>query len=179
MVPSTRLEEYPMRTGQTPARPQTAMTQQRPRSAQILPMRGCAETAWEATIASTLSPGDRVLVLCRGTLATLWSGIATRCGITIEGLDFLTEAAIARHLGADRFGEIKAVFLALEPRETAAVVDILAVRRALDSAFHDALLLVDASVVSEPDIGAADIAITDPRAGLARLIAPHRPIAAE
>jgi hypothetical protein len=55
-------------------------------------------------------------------------------------------------------------------------VDPHVVRAALDTAFHDALLLVDASTAPAPDLAGAhaDIVLTDPRAGLARLVpAPH------
>jgi D-arabinose 1-dehydrogenase-like Zn-dependent alcohol dehydrogenase len=111
----------------------------------------------------TLSPGDRVLVAGAGPLGTIWAGIAARLGLSVERLDDAREAALARHLGADRFGAIKAVLI------VTAEADPDAARSALDACFHAALLLVDASTTPDSAAIEADIVITDPEAGLARL----------
>jgi alanine-glyoxylate transaminase/serine-glyoxylate transaminase/serine-pyruvate transaminase len=118
-------------------------------------------------MARTLTPGDRVLVVESGPLAALWAGIAQGQGLAVELFDTPTEAALARHLGADRFGAIKAVLLVVSE----GAIDPAAARRALDGCFHDALLLVDASAAPCPGAALrdADIALTDPEAGLARL----------
>lgn len=166
-----------MRTGLThvsldPAAPLTG------RKAQIRLMPGKAQTAWEAVIATTFAPGERVLVIGTGPIPTLWADIADRAGLAVEVMTVVVEAGLARHLGADRFGAIKAVFVAHAGPSTD--LDPATVRRALDHSFHDALLLVDASAAADADLRAcfADIVVTDPEAGLARL-APRHPIAAE
>jgi len=136
--------------------------------AQIRVLHGRAETAWDAAILGTLTPGDRVIILHTGPLSTLWARIAIRLGLVVESVD---EGMLGRHLGADRFGTIRAVFAA-HPG-AGACLDLAAVRGALDSAFHDALLFVDASAAPETKLGACcvDIAVTDPGAGLAGLVA--------
>ncbi len=40
--------------------------------------------AWEAALANTLSPGDRVLMAETGHFATLWSRLATRLGLVVD-----------------------------------------------------------------------------------------------
>lgn len=42
--------------------------------------------AWEAAIANTLSPGDRVLMFETGHFASLWRRVANRLGIEVEFL---------------------------------------------------------------------------------------------
>lgn len=41
---------------------------------------------WEAAIANTLSPGDRVLMVETGQFAALWRNLATRWGIDVQFL---------------------------------------------------------------------------------------------
>lgn len=141
--------------------------------AEIRALPGRAETAWPAALAPLLAPGDRVLVPVAGPLALLWAGIAARAGLSVQMLEAPTEAALAHHLGADRFGAIKAVLV------VQGEIDPAIVRRALDDSFHDALLCVDASAATGPVPAAAhaDIVIADPAAGLAGL-GPHQSTAA-
>lgn len=166
-----------MRTGQTPVARHPAAPIARP-VAKIRLLPCGALSAWDAVIACTLSPGDRVLVIGSGPIPTLWAASAARAGLAVEIMATPTEAGLARHLGADRFGAIKAVFVALA--EDGARLAPAAVRRTLDQSFHEAVLLVDASTTTQHDLPAcfADIVVTDPDAGLARS-APHRAIAAE
>lgn len=181
-----------MRSGQTCSFPMAASPPPG-RVAQLRLFPGSATTVWEAVIARTLTPGDRVLVLDAGPLSTLWADIADRLGLVVETVGPGTsEAGLARHLGADRFGRIKAVFIVQTEAEGRAPTDIASLRRALDSAFHDALLFVDASMSADPgplDARCADIVVADAQAGLARLarpvpatakaITPRRPHAVE
>src|SRR3954464_6637271 len=70
--------------------------------------------AWEAALATTLSPGDRVLMVETGQFATLWKKMAERLGLKPE---FITTdwrigaepAAIEAKLKEDKAHEIKAV----------------------------------------------------------------------
>ncbi|WP_416916067.1 MAG: hypothetical protein ACMUJJ_04145 [Roseicyclus sp.] len=124
-------------------------------------------TAWQAILATALAPRDRVLVLGSDGAARAWGQIAHQAGLRVELLETSTPKTIARRIGADRFGMLKAVLVVADH------VDPHVVRAALDTAFHDALLLVDASTAPAPDLAGAhaDIVLTDPRAGLARLAA--------
>ncbi len=153
----------PRQPRQIPAAPAPRKTE----TARLRVLPGTARTAWSAIMAGTLAPGDRVLLLDTGPLAALWAGIASGQGLSVELFEDPTEAALSRHLGADRFGGIKAVLLVASE----GAIDTAAARRALDGCFHDALLLVDASAAPCPDAALrdADTALTDPEAGLARL----------
>jgi alanine-glyoxylate transaminase/serine-glyoxylate transaminase/serine-pyruvate transaminase len=104
--------------------------------------------AWEASIANTLSPGDRVLMIETGHFAALWQRMAARLGIVTEVLpaDWRTgadAAAIGERLNTDREHSIKAVMVVHNETSTGVTNDIAAVRKAMDDAAHPALLMVD------------------------------------
>src|SRR5437660_6495242 len=70
--------------------------------------------AWEAALANTLSPGDRVLMVETGHFATLWNNMATKLGLAPEFIpsDWRTgadPAAIEARLREDKAGAIQAV----------------------------------------------------------------------
>ena len=70
--------------------------------------------AWEAALANTLSPGDRVLMVETGQFATLWKVMAERLGLKPEFIktDWRVGAdpkVIEEHLRKDKAHEIKAV----------------------------------------------------------------------
>lgn len=104
--------------------------------------------AWEAALVNTLSAGDRVLMAETGHFATLWRRLAERLGLevlTIEG-DWrhgVPAATVAERLVADRAHRIKAVAVVHNETSTGVTSDIPAVRRAIDTAGHPALLFVD------------------------------------
>lgn len=141
------------------------------RSAEIRMLPGAAGTAWQAILANALDPYDRVLVLGHDGAAQAWAEIAHQAGLRVEMLETPTPKSIARRIGADRFGLVKAVLVVADE------ADPHVVRAALDSSFHDARLFVDASTLPAADLSGAyaDIVLTDPRTGLARLAAvqPH------
>ena len=67
--------------------------------------------AWEAALANTLSPGDRVLMYETGHFATLWQKMATKLGLEVEfmpsdwrrgGSRSDREETARRHRGASR-----------------------------------------------------------------------------
>ena len=104
--------------------------------------------AWEAALVNTLSPGDTVLMVETGHFASLWKTLAERLGLVPEfiagdwrsGVD---AALVHERLVADREHRIKAVCVVHNETSTGVTSDIAAVRRAIDSAGHPALLLVD------------------------------------
>src|ERR1700745_2428129 len=70
--------------------------------------------AWEAALVNTLSPGDRVLMVETGQVATLWEKMAKKLGLKPEFIetDWRIGAdpnAIESHLRKDIKKEIKAV----------------------------------------------------------------------
>jgi alanine-glyoxylate transaminase/serine-glyoxylate transaminase/serine-pyruvate transaminase len=104
--------------------------------------------AWEAALANTLSPGDKVLMTETGQFATLWKKMAEKLGLKPE---FITSdwrmgtdpKAIEAKLREDKNKEIKAVCVLHNETSTGALAPIAEVRKAIDAAGHPALLLVD------------------------------------
>ena len=104
--------------------------------------------AWEAALVNTLSPGDKVLMFETGHFATLWQQMAGRLGLDAEmvpgdwrgGVD---PAVVEARLADDGGYTIKAVCVVHNETSTGAVSRIAAVRDAMDTAGHPALLMVD------------------------------------
>ncbi|WP_350335890.1 aminotransferase class V-fold PLP-dependent enzyme [Coralliovum pocilloporae] len=104
--------------------------------------------AWEAAITNTLNPGDRVLMSRFGQFSHLWVDMAERMGLEVDVIDVEWGQGVpveeyAKRLEADTDGTIKAVFCCHNETATGVTSDIAAVRKALDDAYHDALLFVD------------------------------------
>ena len=104
--------------------------------------------AWEAALANTLSPGDKVLCFETGHFATLWREMADALGLVVDfvpgdwrhGVD---PGQVAEKLEADTGHQIKAVCCVHNETSTGVTSRIGEVRRAMDDAGHPALLLVD------------------------------------
>jgi alanine-glyoxylate transaminase/serine-glyoxylate transaminase/serine-pyruvate transaminase len=104
--------------------------------------------AWEAALANALSPGDAVLMYETGHFASLWKKMAENLGLRPEfiagdwasGVD---AARIEARLSEDGAHAIKAVCVVHNETSTGVTSNVAAVRRAIDSAGHPALLLVD------------------------------------
>src|SRR6185312_13926094 len=108
---------------------------------------------WEAALANTLSPGDRVLASRYGQFGHLFIDCAQRLGLRVD----------TNH-------EIKGVLVVHNETATGVTSDIAAVRRAIDAAQHPALLYVDTvsglvSLPFEMDAWGVDAAITGSQKG--------------
>ena len=109
---------------------------------------GSGTGAWEAALVNTLSPGDRVLAFETGHFALLWHAMATSLGLSVDlvpgdwrhGVD---PAVVEERLAADTEHAIKAVCVVHNETSTGVTSRVPDVRRAMDSAGHPALLLVD------------------------------------
>ncbi len=104
--------------------------------------------AWEAALVNTLSAGDKVLMYETGHFATLWKKMSERLGLRPEFIagdwrQGVEVSQIAARLDDDKQHEIKAVCIVHNETSTGVSADIAAVRRAIDSAKHPALLMVD------------------------------------
>lgn len=104
--------------------------------------------AWEGALANTLAPGDTVLFYETGHFASLWIEMATSLGLKPEviGSDWrhgVDAGAIADRLAQDDGHTIKAVCCVHNETSTGVTSDIGAVRTAIDSVQHPALLMVD------------------------------------
>ena len=140
----------------------------------IFPASGTG--AWEASLANTLSPGDKVLAARFGMFSHLWIDMAQRFGLEVEVLD--TEwgegAPVERYrdaLAADKSHRIKALLFTHNETATGVTSDVAGVRRALDETGHPALLMVDgvssiASIDFRMDDWRVDLAVTGSQKGL-------------
>src|SRR6476661_9356658 len=132
--------------------------------------------AWEAALVNTLSPGDTVLMVETGQFASLWEQMAKRLGLNVELLptDWRHGAdpnAIEDRLRKDTRKTIKAVCVVHNETSTGVVSRIAAVRTAIDSAEHSALLLVDtisslASIDYRMDAWGVDVTVGGSQKGL-------------
>ncbi len=136
---------------------------------------GSGTGAWEAALANTLSPGDRVIAPRYGQFSHLWIELAKRLGIRVDVLEVeWGEGApverIEEILTADKQHEIKGVLIVHNETATGVTSDVGAVRRALDNAKHPALLYVDgvssiASIDFRMDEWRVDLAVTGSQKG--------------
>ncbi|HXZ49013.1 MAG TPA: aminotransferase class V-fold PLP-dependent enzyme [Usitatibacter sp.] len=132
--------------------------------------------AWEASLANTLSPGDRVLAPRFGQFSHLWIDMMQRLGLDVEVIDVewgagAPEDRIAAALKADREHRIKGVMVVHNETATGVTSDVAGVRRAMDEAGHPALLYVDAvSSLASIDFRFSewrvDLAVTGSQKGL-------------
>jgi alanine-glyoxylate transaminase/serine-glyoxylate transaminase/serine-pyruvate transaminase len=132
--------------------------------------------AWEAALVNTLSPGDRILMAETGQFAALWQKMALRLGLVVDCLpgDWrhgVDASAIEERLRADRAHQIKAVCVVHNETSTGVTSRIPAVRKAMDSAGHPALLMVDtisslASIDYRHDEWGVDVTVAGSQKGL-------------
>jgi len=104
--------------------------------------------AWEATLVNLLSPGDTVLILESGWFSEGWTDMARKFGLEVQtvaadwrrGVD---PQAVAAALQADTAHAIKAVLAVHNETATGMATPLPAIRGAIDTVSHPALLLVD------------------------------------
>ncbi|MEE2980407.1 MAG: alanine--glyoxylate aminotransferase family protein [Pseudomonadota bacterium] len=132
--------------------------------------------AWEAALSNVLSRGDTVLLLESGVFANSWGETASMFGMECRRIPgdlrrAVDPAEVEEHLRGDTTGAIKAVLVVQVDTASSVVNDIAAVRRAIDAAGHDALLMVDtiASLGTMPfemDAWGVDVAVSGSQKGL-------------
>ena len=137
---------------------------------------GSASGAWEAGIANTLSPGDRVLMFDSGMFATLWRTVAERFGLDIELVECdwrkgVDPDQVESALRADQPRRIKSVMVVHNETSTGITNSIAGVRSAMDAAGHPALLMVDSvssagSIEYRQDEWGVDVTIAGSQKGL-------------
>jgi alanine-glyoxylate transaminase/serine-glyoxylate transaminase/serine-pyruvate transaminase len=104
--------------------------------------------AWEAALANTLSPGDRVLMFETGHFATLWRNMAVALGLEVDfvptdwrhGVD---PEIVEQKLAEDKDHRIKSVMAVHNETSTGVTSRIALIRAAIDRVNHPALLMVD------------------------------------
>ncbi|PWR02461.1 serine--glyoxylate aminotransferase [Meridianimarinicoccus roseus] len=139
----------------------------------IFPSTGTG--GWETAITNTLSPGDSVLVARNGMFSHRWIDMCQRHGLDVQ----IVEVPWGDGIPADRYGEIlkadtghkiKAVLATHNETATGVKSDISAIRRAMDTAKHPALLMVDGvssigSMDFRFDDWGVDVAVTGSQKG--------------
>ena len=130
---------------------------------------------WEAAITNVLSAGDKVLAARLGVFSHRWIDLCQRQGIEVQVVECKWGAGtpaerFADILNDDKAHEIKAVLVTHNETATGVCSNVEAVRQAIDSANHPALLLVDcvsslASIEFQMDAWGVDIAVSGSQKG--------------
>src|SRR5579871_1193998 len=131
---------------------------------------------WEAALTNCLNPGDKVLIARFGQFSHLWIDMCQRLGFEVEVLEtpWGEGAPIDRHLAsleADKQHKIKAVLVCQNETATGVTSDVAALRQAMNSVKHPALLFVDsvsalASIDFRMDEWGVDVCISGSQKGL-------------
>lgn len=137
---------------------------------------GNGHAVWEASLCNLFSAGDRVMILDTGRFGQGWGLMAVNLGLDVVSLEFARNSQVdagklADELKADTAHKIKAVLTVQTDTSTSSSNDLEAIRQAIDSVGHPALLMVDAiaSFGCEPfDMQAvgADVFISASQKGL-------------
>ena len=132
--------------------------------------------AWEAALVNTIRENELVLMVETGHFASLWNKMALRLGIRTEFLETdwrrgVVPEKLFDRLQKDTKNEIKAVCVVHNETSTGCTSRIEEVRKALNSANHDALLMVDtisglASMEYKHDEWGVDITVSGSQKGL-------------
>ncbi len=131
---------------------------------------------WEASLVNTTAPGEKVLVLVNGMFGQGWANHAAGLGLDVEIMDFGKNAGwdlarIEMRLRDDPKGEIRNILCAHVDTSTSYKNDVVGLRKAIDEAGHDALLLCDCIASMgcdrfEMDAWGVDVAVTACQKGL-------------
>jgi alanine-glyoxylate transaminase/serine-glyoxylate transaminase/serine-pyruvate transaminase len=132
--------------------------------------------AWEAAIVNTLNPKDKVLMFETGQFSYLWAEQAKKLSLDVElvpgdwrhGID---HKVVEQKLSQDKNHKIKALLVLHNETATGITNNIGNIRKAMDSAKHPALLLVDtisslASIDYRHDEWKVDVTVCGSQKGL-------------
>ena len=131
---------------------------------------------WEAALTNCLNTGDKVLIARFGQFSHLWTDMCLRLGFEVEILEtpWGEGAPVDRYLSAlaaDKQHKIKAVLVCQNETATGVTSDVAAVRAAMDSVKHPALLFVDSvsalgSIDFRMDEWGVDVCVSGSQKGL-------------
>jgi alanine-glyoxylate transaminase / serine-glyoxylate transaminase / serine-pyruvate transaminase len=131
---------------------------------------------WEAALTNCLNSGDKVLISRFGQFSHLWVDMCQRLGFEVEILEtpWGEGAPVERYLAtltADKQHTIKAVLVCQNETATGVTSDVAAIRKAMDSARHPALLFVDSvsalgSIDFRMDEWGVDVCVSGSQKGL-------------
>lgn len=144
-------------------------------SGHVLLFPGSGTGGWEAAIANTLSPKDKVLTSVFGQFSMLWDDLCRRFGLEVDTIqvDWGKGVPLDQYrarLEADKQHAIKAVLVTHNETATGVTSDVAGVRRILDDLNHPALLFVDgvssiASIDFRMDEWGVDVAVCGSQKG--------------
>ncbi len=144
-------------------------------SAEIFIFPSTGTGGWETALTNTLSAGDKILAARNGMFSHRWIDMCQRHDLDVQVIETpwgegLPADCYEEILTADTNHEIKAVLATHNETATGVKSDIAAVRRALDTAGHPALLFVDgvssiASMDFRMDEWGVDVAVTGSQKG--------------
>lgn len=148
----------------------------RTKYAKVFIFPGTGTGGWEATIANTLSRGDRILACRHGVFSDKWIKLCQNFGLVVDIIDCdwrgpADPNQIEDILRADTGKQIKAVLATHNETATGVRSDLAAIRDAMDAAGSDALFFVDgvssiASIDFRMDEWGIDAAVTGSQKGL-------------
>src|SRR3979490_1746655 len=131
---------------------------------------------WEAALTNCLNPGDKVLTSRFGQFSHLWADMCVRLGFEVELLEtpWGEGAPVDRYLSSlkqDKQHKIKAGLGGQNETATGVTSDVAAIRKAMDSVKHPALLFVDsvsalASIDFRMDEWGVDVCVSGSQKGL-------------
>ncbi len=131
---------------------------------------------WEAALTNCLNVGDKVLASRFGQFSHLWIDMCQRLGFEVELIDveWGEGAPPDRYLAAlqaDKGHKIKAVLVCQNETATGVTSDVPAIRKAMDTAGHPALLFVDSvsalgSIDFRMDEWKVDVCVSGSQKGL-------------
>jgi alanine-glyoxylate transaminase/serine-glyoxylate transaminase/serine-pyruvate transaminase len=140
----------------------------------IFPSSGTG--CWEAALTNCLDPGDKILASRFGQFSHLWIDMCQRLGFEVEILEtpWGEGAPIERYLASlssDKQHKIKAVLVCQNETATGVTSDVAALRQAMNSVKHPALLMVDsvsalASIDFRMDEWGVDVCVSGSQKGL-------------
>jgi alanine-glyoxylate transaminase / serine-glyoxylate transaminase / serine-pyruvate transaminase len=132
--------------------------------------------AWEAVLSNVLSRGDKILVLESGRFAVGWGNAAAAMGADVEVLKgdwrrAVRPTEVEARLRQDKQHAIKAILVAQVDTASSVVNDIEAIGKAIKSAGHPALFMVDAvaslgCMPFQMDAWGIDVAMSGSQKGL-------------
>ena len=132
--------------------------------------------AWEAALVNTVNEDDLVLMVETGHFASLWNKMALKLGIKTEFLETdwrrgVEPEKLFDRLKKDKDKKIKAVCVVHNETSTGSISRIKEVREAINSANHNALLMVDsisglASLEYKHDEWGVDVTVSGSQKGL-------------
>ena len=144
--------------------------------AKVFIFPGTGTGGWEATIANTLSRGDRILACRHGVFSDKWIKLCQNFGLVVDIIDCdwrgpADPSQIEDILRADTGKQIKAVLATHNETATGVRSDLAAIRDSMDAAGSDALFFVDgvssiASIDFRMDEWGIDAAVTGSQKGL-------------